>query len=206
MVVLDIRSGDHARAGAAATRRFAWDFQGMHHGRSGRSRFFRFYPRESRSNFAKTAASDWSNNMTARTSRTASLMAALMLAVSGTGAAAQTVVKVGVINSYSGFLAQPGDELEKGLSLYLKEHGKDLPAGVSIELIRRDDAAAPDVGKRVAQELIAREHVQFLTGVISSPVAAAIAPLTVEAKVPFVLANASGVSLTRLSPYIARVS
>ena len=133
-------------------------------------------------------------------------VAAVAIAALSTGAAAETVVKVGVINSYSGFLAQPGDELEKGLALYLKEHAKDLPPGVSIELVRRDDAAQPDVGKRVAQELIAREHVQFLTGVISSPVAAAIAPLTVEAKVPFVLANASGVSLTRLSPYIARVS
>jgi branched-chain amino acid transport system substrate-binding protein len=144
--------------------------------------------------------------VTRKRAKTTWLMAVVLaLAASSTDAAAQTV-KVGVINSYSGFLAQPGDELEKGLALYLKEHGKNLPAGVSIELIRRDDAAAPDVGKRVAQELIAREHVQFLTGVISSPVAAAIAPLTVEAKVPFVLANASGVTLTRLSPYIARVS
>ena len=110
-------------------------------------------------------------NVTARTLRRASLatVAAVAIAALSTGAAAETVVKVGVINSYSGFLAQPGDELEKGLALYLKEHAKDLPPGVSIELVRRDDAAQPDVGKRVAQELIAREHVQFLTGVIPRP-------------------------------------
>jgi len=107
-------------------------------------------------------------------------VAAVAIAALSTGAAAETVVKVGVINSYSGFLAQPGDELEKGLALYLKEHAKDLPPGVSIELVRRDDAAQPDVGKRVAQELIAREHVQFLTGVISSPVAAAIASVVAK--------------------------
>jgi branched-chain amino acid transport system substrate-binding protein len=37
-------------------------------------------------------------------------------------------------------------------------------------------------------------------------VAAAVAPLTAEAKVPLVLTNAAGVQLTRLSPYIVRTS
>ena len=45
-----------------------------------------------------------------------------------------------------------------------------------------------------------------LTGVILSPVAAAIAPLTAEAKVPFVITNAAGVAIPRLSPYVVRVS
>jgi branched-chain amino acid transport system substrate-binding protein len=42
--------------------------------------------------------------------------------------------------------------------------------------------------------------------VIWTPNAAAIAPLTVEAKIPFVDMNAAGVTLTRMSPYIVRVS
>jgi len=120
--------------------------------------------------------------------------------------AAQTV-KIGLINSYTGFVAQAGDEGQKGFDLYLKEHEKDLPPGVKIELIRRDDTSTPEVGKRLAQELIAREHVQLLAGVILSPVAAAIAPLTAEAKVPMLLCIASaGVQIPRISPYIARVS
>src|SRR5712671_2582427 len=88
-----------------------------------------------------------------------------VLAALAAPAAAQTVVKIGVINSNSGFLAQPGDEMEKGMALYVKEHEKDLPAGVKVELIRRDDAAAPETGKRVAQELITRDRVQMLVGV-----------------------------------------
>jgi branched-chain amino acid transport system substrate-binding protein len=48
--------------------------------------------------------------------------------------------------------------------------------------------------------------VQVLAGIILSPVAAAVAPLTAEAKVPLVLTNAAGVSLTRLSPYVVRTS
>ena len=129
-----------------------------------------------------------------------------VLAALAAPAAAQTVVKIGVINSNSGFLAQPGDEMEKGMALYVKEHEKDLPPGVKVELLRRDDAAAPETGKRVAQELITRDRVQMLVGVVSSPVAAAIAPLTAEAKIPFIITNAAGVAIPRISPYLVRVS
>src|SRR5438477_5219135 len=90
------------------------------------------------------------------------------LALTHTAASAQTI-KIGLINSYSGFLAQAGDEMEKGINLYIKEHEKELPPGVKIEIIRRDDAAAPEVGKRVAQELITRDRVRLLVGVVGSP-------------------------------------
>ena len=120
--------------------------------------------------------------------------------------AAQTV-KVGLINSYTGFVAQAGDEGGKAFDLYLKLHEKELPPDIKLEIIKRDDTSNPDVGKRLAQELIAREHVQLLMGIVLSPVAAAIAPLTAEAKVPMLLCIASaGVQIPRLSPYIARVS
>ena len=119
---------------------------------------------------------------------------------------AQTTVKIGIVNSFSGFLAAPGDEMQKGMDLYAKSHLKDLPAGVSVDIIKRDDGTSPETGKRVAQELITREKVQILLGVMGSPVAAAIAPLTAEAKIPFVVTNAGGVSIPRISPYVTRVS
>ena len=138
---------------------------------------------------------------------------ALIIVVSATcallprRAPAQTVVKIGLISSYSGFVAQAADQAQKGIDLYLKEHEKDLPQGVKVELVRRDDTSNPEVGKRLAQELITREHVQLLTGVILSPVAAAIAPLTAEAKVPLLISIAAGGSaIPRISPYVARVS
>jgi len=138
----------------------------------------------------------------------------LLLAAAGSAlllsplpAAAQTVVKVGLINSYTGFVAQAGDQAQKAIDLYIKEHERELPPGVKLELIRRDDTSNPEVGKRLAQELIAREHVQLLTGVILSPVAAAIAPLTAEAKVPLLISiAAAGVQIPRISPYVARVT
>src|SRR5438067_13590289 len=120
--------------------------------------------------------------------------------------AAQTV-KVGLINSYTGFVAQPADQGQKGFDLYIKEHAKDLPPGVKIELLRRDDTSNPEVGKRLAQELITRDHVQLLTGVVLSPVATAVAPLTAEAKVPLLLdIAAAGVTIPRISPYVVRIS
>ena len=122
-------------------------------------------------------------------------------------ATAQTVVKIGNISSYSGFVAQAADQAQKAVDLYVKEHEKELPPGVKLEIIRRDDTSNPEVGKRLAQELITREHVQLLTGVILSPVAAAIAPLTAEAKVPLLISIAAGGSaIPRISPYVARVS
>jgi branched-chain amino acid transport system substrate-binding protein len=115
-------------------------------------------------------------------------------------------IKIGLINSFSGFVAQAGDEMQKGIDLYVKEHEKDLPPGIKVEIIKRDDASAPETGKRIAQELITRDHVQLIVGVIGSPIAAAIAPLTQEAKVPLVITNAAGAAIPRLSPYVVRFS
>jgi branched-chain amino acid transport system substrate-binding protein len=126
--------------------------------------------------------------------------------LAGLSAASAQTIKIGLLNSYSGFLAQAGDQMQKGIDLYVKTHEKELPPGVKIELIRRDDAATPDTGKRLAQELIARENVQLLMGIVGSPIAAAVAPLTEQAKVPLVITNAAGVAIPRISPYVVRVS
>src|ERR1051326_77192 len=135
----------------------------------------------------------------------AATLAVVAIAVGAARGHAQTI-KIGLINSNTGFLAQPGDEMEKGISLYVKTHEKDLPPGVKVELVRRDDTAAPEVGKRVAQELITRERVQALLGIVGSPIAAAVAPLTAAAKIPLAITNAAGVAIPRISPYVARVS
>jgi len=122
-------------------------------------------------------------------------------------AIAQTTVKIGLISSYSGFVAEAADQAQKAVDLYLKEHERDLPPGVKIELIRRDDTSNPEVGKRLAQELITRDRVQLLTGIVLSPVATAVAPLTAEAKVPLLVSiAAAGAAIPRISPYIARVT
>ena len=135
------------------------------------------------------------------------IAAAGMFALLGVGGAQAQTVKIGVINTYSGPLAAAGDQMERGIKLYLKLHEKELPPGVKLELIRRDDTGPkPEVAKRLAQELITRDHVQLLTGVIWTPNALAIAPLATEAKVPFIIMNAGTAMITTKSPYIVRLS
>jgi branched-chain amino acid transport system substrate-binding protein len=135
--------------------------------------------------------------------------AALIMAgiLVGSAAAADNAVKIGVVLTYSGPNASLGEQIDNGIKLYVKEHTKDLPAGVTVEIVRRDDTGPnPDVAKRLAQELITRDKVDFLAGVVWTPNAAAIAPLTKEAKVPFVIMNAAGTTIPRVSPYVVRTS
>lgn len=135
------------------------------------------------------------------------ILVALLLAARGGAAEAADTVKVGLILSLSGPTASLGDNIDKGAQLYMKLHAKDLPAGVNIEILKRDDTGPnPDVAKRLAQELIVRDHVQMLGGFVFTPNAAAVAPLITEAKIPTVLMNATTSSLTRKSPYFVRVS
>ena len=118
---------------------------------------------------------------------------------------AQTI-KVGIINTYSGPTAAQGEMMERGWQAYLKTHQQDLPSGVTIQLIERDDTGAkPDVAKRLASELIVRDHAQLLMGTVWSPNAMAIAPVASQAKVPFVDTNAAAIPVTR-SPYAIRTS
>jgi branched-chain amino acid transport system substrate-binding protein len=135
-------------------------------------------------------------------------LAALGATVVLSGAAfAQTVVKVGVISTYSGPFATLGDLIDKGIKLYTKLNADKLPPGVTVELIYRDAGGPnPDRAKQLAQELIVRDRIQILTGVVFTPNALAIAPLVTEAKVPFAIMNAGTSVITARSPYIARFS
>ena len=134
------------------------------------------------------------------------LTAALGLALGAASAFAQTV-KIGFITSYSGLNANLGPYMERGMRLYLKEHAKELPPGVKIEFLIRDDTGPnPDKAKQLAQELIVRDKVNLLAGVIFTPNALAMAPLVTEAKVPFIIMNAGTAVITTRSPYIARLS
>jgi len=135
-----------------------------------------------------------------------SILAAGAALLPAAAAPAQTI-KIGVINSYSGPFATLGDLMDKGMKLYMKQNVDKLPPGVKIELVIRDDGGPnPDKAKQLAQELIVRDKVQFLTGVVFTPNAMAMAPLTQEAKVPFFIGNAAASVITERSPYIARFS
>jgi branched-chain amino acid transport system substrate-binding protein len=121
-------------------------------------------------------------------------------------AAAQTV-KIGVVNTFSGPAASFGELGDKAMKLYMKLHANELPGGVKLELVTRDDGGPnPDKAKQLAQELIVRDKVSLVTGAVFTPNALAIAPLATEAKIPFLVINAGTSVVTTRSPYIVRDS
>lgn len=119
---------------------------------------------------------------------------------------AQEPIKLGVILPLSGPFADYGKQMTGGIKTYMKQHG-DTVAGRKVELIIRDDTGvAPEVSKRVAQELLARDKVDILTGFGFTPAALAVAPIATQAKRPMVIMNSASAIIPSKSPYIVRVS
>jgi branched-chain amino acid transport system substrate-binding protein len=119
---------------------------------------------------------------------------------------AQQVVKIGVIAEFSGPFADYGTQIVNGMKTYLKLHGETF-GGRKVEIITRDTTGpAPEVAKRLAQELITRDNVDIIAGFGLTPNALAVAPISAEAKKPMVIMNAATSVITTRSPYIVRVS
>jgi branched-chain amino acid transport system substrate-binding protein len=115
-------------------------------------------------------------------------------------------IKIGVMLPYSGVNADLGDVQDKAIDLFMKLHGKDL-APNTVELIKRDEGPPSGANaKTVATELITRDKVKLILGVVFSPSAIAMAPVMTQAKIPLVIANAGTAWITTLSPYIVRFS
>jgi branched-chain amino acid transport system substrate-binding protein len=133
----------------------------------------------------------------------ASLLAALL----GVSAAnAQGTVKIGLILPYSGQFADTATQIDNGIKLYMKQKG-DTVAGKKIEIIRKDTGGvAPDVAKRLAQELIVRDNVDILAGFALTPNTLAASDISAEAKKFMVIMNAATSIITTKSNYSTRTS
>lgn len=118
--------------------------------------------------------------------------------------AAADPVKVGLILPMSGPFASTGKQIEAAVKLYLAQNGASV-AGRPVEILLKDDGGvSPDVTKRLAQELVAREKVQVLAGFGLTPLAFAAAPVATQAKVPMIVMAAATSVIPQRSPYIVR--
>ena len=132
-----------------------------------------------------------------------SLVAALLVA---SAAHAQGVIKIGLIMPYSGQFADTATQMDNAIKLYVKQKG-DTVAGRKIEFIRKDvGGIAPDVAKRLAQELVVRDKVDILAGFVLTPNAMAAGDVSTEAKKFMVVMNAATAIVTTKSPYMVRTS
>jgi branched-chain amino acid transport system substrate-binding protein len=131
------------------------------------------------------------------------LAAALLLA---TRAPAEEPIRVGLLGEFSGPFAGYGKQIHGGIKAWLQQHG-DVVAGRKIEIILRDTTGpAPEVAKRLAQDLVTQDKVDFLAGFGLTPNALAVAPLATQAKTPMLVMNAASSVITTRSPYVARFS
>lgn len=113
---------------------------------------------------------------------------------------------IGLVLSVSGPFADYGKQIKHGIDVYMAQHG-DTVAGRKVKLIVKDDTGmAPQVAKRVAQELLVNDKVDILAGFDLTPNAFSAAPLATQGKVPMIVMNAATSSVTEKSPYIVRVS
>jgi branched-chain amino acid transport system substrate-binding protein len=129
---------------------------------------------------------------------------AAVTAVGVGSAAAQDVVKIGIVMPLTGSLAAAGREIVDVCKLYMAQHG-DTVAGKKIQLIFRDDGSVPDNAKRLAQELVVNDHVAFL-GAGSTPSSMSMAPISAQAKIPTVVMISGTSVVTERSPYYVRTS
>src|SRR6266478_4499162 len=120
-------------------------------------------------------------------------------------AQAQETVKIGLILPMTGGQASTGKQIDNAVKLYMQQKG-DTVAGKKIEIILKDDAAVPDNTKRLAQELIVNDKVNFIAGFGVTPAALAAAPLATQAKIPEIVMVAGTSIITERSPYIVRTS
>jgi branched-chain amino acid transport system substrate-binding protein len=128
-----------------------------------------------------------------------------LLQLAGIPAMAQQSVKVGLVMSYTGQFTDAAAQMDRGITLYMKQNG-DRVAGKKIELIRKDTAAQPDVARRVAQELVVNDRVDVLGGFVLTPEALAVAELATQAKKFTMVMNAATAIITTRSPYFVRSS
>jgi branched-chain amino acid transport system substrate-binding protein len=104
-------------------------------------------------------------------------------------AQAQGVIKIGEINSYK---AQPAflEPYKKGMELAIEEiNAAGGVNGKKLQLITRDDNANPADAVRAAEELLAREQVDVLTGSFLSNIGLALTDFAKQRKVFFLAAE-----------------
>ena len=131
-------------------------------------------------------------------------LATLALAAALGAAQAEEVV-VGFVLPMTGPVASTGKQEKAGAELYIAEHGSSV-AGKTIKLIIKDDGGAPDVAKRLSQDLVGNDHAAVLMGYGLTPLALAAAPIATEAKTPEIVTAAATAAITEKSPYIVRTS
>ena len=123
-----------------------------------------------------------------RTVRAAVVVALVAVLLVGPAGAADPV-KIGFITSLSGPAGVIGKHMKDSVELAL-DHLNRKVGGLDTEVIYGDDQRKPDVGKQLADEMLKKHKVNFVSGVIWSNVMLAVAPTVTGAGTIMVGTNA----------------
>ncbi|HMN71939.1 MAG TPA: ABC transporter substrate-binding protein [Rhodoblastus sp.] len=128
-----------------------------------------------------------------------------MLCCSSVVQAEDNVVKIGLVIPTTGIFSTNGRQIATAVKTFMSVNG-DTAGGRKVEVLIRDDAGSPDLSKRLAQELVIADHVNFLAGFGNTPAALAVAPIATQAKTPQVVMVAATSIIPTRSPFIVRSS
>lgn len=128
-------------------------------------------------------------------------------------AARADTLKIGVSGPFTGGSSPMGESMLNGILLATEEiNGIGGINGKKIELVVRDDQAKPEVGAKIAAELV-RDKVVAAIGIVNTGVGLASIDAYQKAGIPLIVAVSTGTSLTRkyappaaAENYIFRVS
>ena len=124
------------------------------------------------------------------------LAAAVCLVWSLGSAAAQDSLKIGFIATFSGANGITGQHMYDGFMLGLDRAGGKL-GGMKTEVLKYDDQLKPDVGLKIAREIVEGEKVDFVVGFGFSNVLLAAAKPILDAKTFLISGNAGPVDFAK---------
>jgi len=95
-------------------------------------------------------------------------------------AQAQQKVKIGFISTFSGPQGVMGQYMKESVELAIEHLGGKV-GGLPVEMFYGDDQVKPDVGVQVAEEMLKKNQVDFVSGIIWSNVMMAVVPVVTGA-------------------------
>ncbi|WP_041955962.1 ABC transporter substrate-binding protein [Sulfurospirillum arsenophilum] len=110
------------------------------------------------------------------------------------------VIRLGMSGPFSGGLTSVGNQFLQGAEVYLKNlNDAGGVHGRKIEIISNDDRYEPKIAVENVYNLIDKEKVFALFGIIGTPVTEAVFPIAIDKRIPFIGAY-SGAEFLRNPP------
>ncbi len=124
------------------------------------------------------------------------------------GAAAQSTIKIGMVQPLTGAFAAAGTDVVNGAKIAVDEiNAKGGVIGEKLELVIEDTKSNPTEAASVTEKLVVRDKVTVLMGASSSTATLAVMPKLMEYKVPMLVETSSSSKITTAgNPYIFRIA